>query len=433
MASSLLEKARNSTSGIMNNLSQSFHSQRTNDNHRDEEHGDVQSIDTNTTADSNERPRRNSSSNRNPPILKRLSSRQMTIRRQLSRQQSGNSRGHGRSQSFASISGPNSVNGNSNCNNASAEDYRLQEDEILSTQSLEEAHFKQKYAPFSSSFCLVQCGVLAAMMWQCGVAPMNINPMVGPYPDALNYWGAKNSVLIIEDNEWWRLFTPIFLHAGLFHLGGNVLVQADSGNRWEKEWGSIIWLIIYIGSAFGSSILSVCAMPDQISVGSSGAVMGLFGGKLAEIFLLCCEKSKTVEEYAGEQSRKEQACAVIGGIVVVMAMSFIPYVDWSAHLGGLVAGFVIGLVCFSFKIRMWIFMLVWLIVGVGTTIALYSGALAYMYNEVEVKDDLRDVCGYYKQFFEDYECRCMLDEAIQWGSWGNNANNGAEGEDEKFL
>lgn len=257
--------------------------------------------------------------------------------------------------------------------------------------------------------------------------------MVGPYPDALNYWGAKNAVLIIEDDEWWRLFTPIFLHAGLFHLGGNVLVQADSGNRWEKEWGSIIWLLIYIGSAFGSSILSVCAMPHQISVGSSGAVMGLFGGKLAEIFLLCCEKSKTVEEYAGEQSRKDQACAVIGGIVVVMAMSFIPYVDWSAHLGGLVAGFVIGLVCFSFKIRMWMFMLVWLIVGVGTTTALYSGALAYMYNEVEVKDDLRDVCGYYKQFFEDYECRCMLDEAIQWGSWGNNVNDGAEGGGEKFL
>mmetsp|Transcript_20435 Transcript_20435/g.42207 ORF Transcript_20435/g.42207 Transcript_20435/m.42207 type:complete len:446 (+) Transcript_20435:90-1427(+) len=429
MSSSLLDKARTSASGIMINLSQSFHSQRANGNNGDEEQGDVQSLDTNTTADSNEQLQRKSSKHRNPPILKRLSSRQMSIRQQLSRQHSSNSRGHSRSQSFASTNGLN----NNNSKNASTEEYQLQEDEILSTQSLEEAHFKQRYAPFSSSFCLVQCGVLAAMMWQCGVAPMNINPMVGPYPDALNYWGAKNAVLIIEDDEWWRLFTPIFLHAGLFHLGGNVLVQADSGNRWEKEWGSIIWIIIYIGSAFGSSILSVCAMPDQISVGSSGAVMGLFGGKLAEIFLLCCEKSKTVEEYAGEQSRKDQACAVIGGIVVVMAMSFIPYVDWSAHLGGLVAGFGIGLVCFSFKIRMWIFMLVWLIVGVGTTIALYSGALAYMYNEVEVKDDLRDVCGYYKQFFEDYECRCMLDEAIQWGSWGNNVNDGAEAGGEKFL
>lgn len=168
MSSSLLDKARTSANGIMNNLSQSFHSQRADGNNRDEEQGDVQSLDTNTTADSNEQLQRKSSKHRNPPILKRLSSRQMSLRRQLSRQQSSDSRGHSRSQSFASINGLN----NNNSNNASTEEYQLQEDEILSTQSLEEAHFKQRYAPLSSSFCLVQCGVLAAMMWQCGVAPM---------------------------------------------------------------------------------------------------------------------------------------------------------------------------------------------------------------------------------------------------------------------
>lgn len=101
----------------------------------------------------------------------------------------------------------------------------------------DEAHFKQTAAPFSTAFCLVQCAVLPLMMWQCGVAPLNINPMIGPYPDALNYWGAKNAVLIIDDGEFWRLFTPIFLHAGLIHLAGNVMVQIDAGNQWEKEWG----------------------------------------------------------------------------------------------------------------------------------------------------------------------------------------------------
>jgi membrane associated rhomboid family serine protease len=135
------------------------------------------------------------------------------------------------------------------------------------------AHFKQNYAPFSTAFCVVQCIILPVMIWQCGIAPMNINPMIGPYPDALNYWGAKNAVLIIEDGESWRLFTPIFLHAGLIHLAGNVMVQIDAGNTWEKEWGSLVWMIIYIGSAFGSSVFSVCFMPDNISVGSSGAVM----------------------------------------------------------------------------------------------------------------------------------------------------------------
>jgi len=268
------------------------------------------------------------------------------------------------------------------------------------------------------------------MMWQCGIAPFNINPMIGPYPDALNYWGAKNAVLIIDDGEFWRLVTPIFLHAGVIHLAGNVMVQADKGNEWEKEWGSLVWMIVYVGSAFGSSVFSTCFMPDNISVGSSGAVMGLFGAKLAEILLLCCETSTNKVEKAGARSRKQQAALVIGGIVIVMAMSFIPYVDWAAHLGGVIAGFVLGLVCFSFHFRGWIPMLIWFVVGVGSTIACYSCLMAYMYNEVEVNEELRDVCGYYQQFYDDYECKCMLDEAIQFGSWsmggGNNGDQSSE-------
>lgn len=314
------------------------------------------------------------------------------------------------------------------------EGYHLQDADNISDKSdsyPESAHFKQNYAPLSTFFCVIQCIILPLMMWQCGIAPFNINPMIGPYPDALNYWGAKNAVLIIEDGEFWRLFTPVFLHAGIIHLAGNVMVQADAGNQWEKEWGSLIWIIVYVGSAFGSSVFSCCFMPDNISVGSSGAVMGLFGAKLSEILLLCCEKSTNEVERAGERSRKQQATLVIGGIVIVMAMSFIPYVDWAAHLGGVLAGFVLGLVCFSFKIRSWFFMLIWLVVGVGSTLALYSALMAYMYNGVETNEDLRDVCGYYQQYFDDYECQCMLDEAIQFGSWslgGGNDDNGGSGD-----
>ena len=72
-------------------------------------------------------------------------------------------------------------------------------------------------------------------------------------------------------------------------------------------------------------------------------------------------------------------------------------------------------------------MLLWLVVGVGSCIALYSIGMTYMYTQVETNDELRDVCGYYKQYFDDYECQCMLDEAIEFGSWtfgGGNDNSG---------
>lgn len=402
--STLLAKARKSTRNMVTNRHSSRESARESlhPSSTDEEEIGGAAVESNTTettesdADWVPEPSKKRTRSGRTEITKRLSSREIMARRK-----------------------------------STQEDYQLDPwDEDNLDAFPPELHHKQSCAPLSSLFCLAQTIILSAMMIQCGVAPMNINPMIGPYPDALNYWGAKNSVLIIEDGEAWRLITPIFLHAGLIHLMGNVMVQIESGNRWEKEWGSIIWIIIYIGSALFSSILSAIVMPDQISVGSSGAVMGLFGGKFAEIILLCCERSETRVEKADERSRKEQACEVIGGIILVMAMSFIPYVDWAAHLGGLIAGFMIGLVCFSFKIRNWFFIAIWLVIGVGGTIALFSGALAYLYTQVEANDELRDVCGYYKQFFAEYECQCMLDEAIQFGSWqfGGGANNGGGGD-----
>jgi membrane associated rhomboid family serine protease len=278
----------------------------------------------------------------------------------------------------------------------------------------EEAHYAQHHAPFSTLFALAQCIILTVMMIKCGIAPLRINPMIGPGPDVLDYWGAKNAYKILEDGETYRLFTPVFLHAGIIHLVGNVMVQIDAGNTWEKEWGSLIWLLVYVGSTLGSSIFSCCFMPNNISVGSSGAVMGLFGAKFAEITLLCCEKGKTRQERWANTMRNRQACQVIGGIIIVMAMSFIPFVDWAAHVGGVVAGFVIGIVCFSFQlgrrdsIVSWVFVALWFIVGLGGVIALYSCMLVYMYTEVEANPDLKDVCAYYQQFFDDYECNCQV-------------------------
>ena len=142
---------------------------------------------------------------------------------------------------------------------------------------------RQRRGYCSIFFSVVQTVILGCMLWQCGLAPMDINPMVGPFPDALSYWGGKNTVLILEDSEYWRLLTPIFLHAGVIHLLGNISVQLETGSFFEREWGSATWLAIYIVSALGSSIFSCDSMPNSISVGSSGAVMGLFGGKLSEV------------------------------------------------------------------------------------------------------------------------------------------------------
>ena len=127
---------------------------------------------------------------------------------------------------------------------------------------------KQKKGYLSILFSVAQTIIVVGMMIQCGVAPLRINPMVGPYPDALSYWGGKNSYNILYDGEYWRLFSPVMLHAGIFHLLCNVAVQLDTGAFFEREWGWFIWLFVYMGSAGAGSILSVIVSPNSIGVGS---------------------------------------------------------------------------------------------------------------------------------------------------------------------
>lgn len=269
---------------------------------------------------------------------------------------------------------------------------------------------RQSWGYCSILFSIVQIVILVAMMIQCQVAPMTINPMVGPYPDALNYWGAKNAVLIIEDGETWRLLSPILLHAGVIHLFFNVSVQLETGAFFEREWGSFTWLTVYLISGLGSSILSTIAMPGSLSVGSSGAVMGLFGGKLAEVFCRACEKRTSPQSIIAHEVRMEQLTGVLCSVVIVAVMSFIPYVDWAAHLGGLIFGILIGIVLFSFEIRNVCWRMFWFLLGSFLTLLAFVKSIEYMYAYTELDENLRDVCEYYAKYFEDYECHCQLDQ-----------------------
>lgn len=252
--------------------------------------------------------------------------------------------------------------------------------------------FKQRYGYCSIIFSIIQTCILIAMLVQCGVAPIRINPMIGPYPDALSYWGAKNAVNIVDDGEIWRLLSPILLHAGVFHLVGNVGVQLETGVFFEREWGSPVWLAIYVTSALGSSILSTCFMPDRISVGSSGAVMGLFGAKLSEIFCRACESRISVQQKVGHAVRKQQLWGTLGGVAIVMLMSFIPFVDWAAHLGGLLAGIAVGVIVFAFSIEAVVWRIFWVLIGHVLALTYFIVTLKYMYNDVDPVEELRDVC-----------------------------------------
>jgi len=70
-----------------------------------------------------------------------------------------------------------------------------------------------------------------ALFWaMCSVEGMDpSNPMVGPSSLTLVEWGAKDAALIVYRGQWWRLISPIIMHAGVIHLLSNALIQLRVG------------------------------------------------------------------------------------------------------------------------------------------------------------------------------------------------------------
>ena len=84
----------------------------------------------------------------------------------------------------------------------------------------------------------------------------------------------------IADGEVWRLVTPVFLHAGLWHLFGNMLVLYFTGIRLEQRYGSREFILLYLAAGiFASLVYFGMQMAGNASparaVGASGAVFGV--------------------------------------------------------------------------------------------------------------------------------------------------------------
>ena len=165
------------------------------------------------------------------------------------------------------------------------------------------------------------------------------NPSIGPSSSTLLLLGAKSAYKIKKEYQLWRLFTPLIMHAGFLHLFMNLFVQVMICMGYEKTWKWYRVLPIYIIAGVGGNLLSCVALPDSVSVGASGAIMGLIGAKVANI-IIRWKKIPT--------QPKIMQCISVGFIIVITLLwSFSDYVDYAGHLGGLMCGFIIGFACFA--------------------------------------------------------------------------------------
>jgi rhomboid protease GluP len=146
--------------------------------------------------------------------------------------------------------------------------------------------------------------------------------------------GALYGPLTVLDGQWWRLFTAMFLHGGMTHLLMNMVSLYLIGRGAEMYFDKKSYLSIYLFSGLIGGLTSLYMHPVSVGVGASGAIFGVFGA-LAGFFLAYREKIAT------HTKAFMKDFAVIIGINLVIGFA-IESVDVSAHIGGLIIGFIGG-------------------------------------------------------------------------------------------
>lgn len=201
--------------------------------------------------------------------------------------------------------------------------------------------------PFFIYFLLVTCtAMLVASIgfngWE--LEPLSVNPMMGPSAETLIKMGAKEAILIVRENQVWRLITPMVLHAGIIHFAFNMLALWFVGSAVEQNHGSLAAAIIYVIPAIGGNILSAIFLPEYISVGASGGIFGLIGACIADIVLnWSLLFSKNVTDSKGKIKHISILIWLLLDIVFNSILGLTPFVDNFTHMGGMVYGFLCGI------------------------------------------------------------------------------------------
>jgi membrane associated rhomboid family serine protease len=139
----------------------------------------------------------------------------------------------------------------------------------------------------------------------------------------------------IADGEYWRLLTAGFLHAGLFHLGLNMLSLWILGSILEPAVGRVRFALIYFVSLLCGSFGALLLQPTGLTVGASGAIFGLMAAAAI---------------YARNRglSLMESGLGVWIGLNLVITF-VVPGISIGGHIGGLIGGALATLVLFDLR------------------------------------------------------------------------------------
>ncbi len=156
-------------------------------------------------------------------------------------------------------------------------------------------------------------------------------------------WGAANGKLIIEEKQYYRLFTSMFLHFGFDHLLNNMIMLYFVGSLLECHMRKLSFVTSYLCSGLIASLVSTLyyyrANQDVVSAGASGAVYGIIGLLIVMVFF-----------HRGKLEGLYFPRVVVMAILVLYSGVYQSNVDVVAHVAGFVCGILFGIILYMMRI-----------------------------------------------------------------------------------
>jgi membrane associated rhomboid family serine protease len=180
------------------------------------------------------------------------------------------------------------------------------------------------------------------------MAPLRANPMMGPSSQTLVRMGAMDSDRMTNDTsspsfELYRLFTAMFVHAGIIHYIVNMQGLRCFGRAVERAHGSILTAVVFIVSAVGANATSALLLVDTVIVGATGGVFALMGMCVNDIVVhwgLIIMRDVQKEEQGFDYKRILVWLGLFIGVSALLGL--VPFID-NNHLAGLLYGMAFGL------------------------------------------------------------------------------------------
>ncbi len=153
-------------------------------------------------------------------------------------------------------------------------------------------------------------------------------------------YGAMFAPAVLR-GEYWRCLTAVFMHFGIGHIVNNMLILYVLGDNLERALGRVKYLFLYLASGIGANAVSLgwdllCGRADvSVSAGASGAVFGVIGGLLYAVIV--------------NRGRLEDLSTRQLAVMILFSLYFgftSTGVNNTAHIAGLVIGFIMGLILY---------------------------------------------------------------------------------------